>query len=302
LNVDLKGTAAQPPQAQITANPASVNFGNLNIGSAASQTLILANTGSASASITQVSESGSGFSVSGLASPYTLAAGATVSVTVTFAPATASVYSGTVTVLSDAANSSLAVALSGNGTQLQQAQLSANPSSLSFTGVSAGSSAVQTVTLTNSGNAAANISQISESGSGFSVSGITVPLALDPGVAVSFQVTFSPALAGGYGGTATIISNAANSQLAISLSGTATHSVTLSWTDGDSGIAGYNVYRANQSGGPYSKISSSLVLQKTWTDSNVQSAHTYYYVVTATGTSGVESAYSSEVTAIIPNP
>jgi len=249
-----------------------------------------------------LSETGSAFSVSGLVTPYTLAAGATVSLTVAFAPTTVNTYSGTVNVMSNASNSPLTVALSGNGTQVQQAQLSANPAELNFVGMSAGSSSAQTVTLTNNGNAVANISQISVSGTGFSLTGVTAPLVLAPAGATSFQITFSPNLAGSYSGNVTITSDAANSQLAVPLSGTVTHSVTLNWTDGDSGIVGYNVYRGEQSGGPYSKISSSLVLQKTWTDGNVQSAHTYYYVVTATGNSGVESTNSSEVTAIIPNP
>lgn len=302
LNVALKGTATRPPQAQITASPSSLNFGSLNIGSSSSQTITLVNSGNATATLTQVSEAGSGFSVSGLATPYTLAAGATVSVTATFAPATASTYSGSISILSDAANSPLTVSLSGNGTQVQQAQLSSNPASVTFGGLSAGSNAIQTVTLTNTGNAAANISQISVSGAGFSVSGITVPLVLSAGGAVSFQVKFSPALAGAYSETVAITSDAPNSPLGVSLSGTATHSVALNWTDGDSGIAGYNVYRADQSGGPYSKISSALLLQNGWADGSVQSGHTYYYVVTASGTSGVESAYSSEVTVLIPNP
>ncbi len=302
LNVGLTGTATHPPQAQITANPSSLAFGNVNAGSTTSKTIALTNSGNASATITQVSETGSGFSVTAIATPYTLAAGASVSLTVTFAPTTVNAYSGSINILSDAANSPLTIALSGNGTQVPQAQLSSNPPGVNFGSLSAGTNAIQTITLTNSGNTAANISQISVSGTGFSVSGIAAPLVLAAGGAVSFQITFAPALAGAYSGTVTITSDAANSPLAVSLSGTANHSVALNWTDADSGIAGYSVYRATQSGGPYSKISSSLVLQATWSDGSVQSGHTYYYVVTAIGTSGVESAYSSEVAAVIPNP
>jgi len=37
-----------------------------------------------------------------------------------------------------------------------------------------------------------------------------------------------------------------------------------------------------------------------YTDTNVQSGQTYYYVVTAINSSNQESGYSSEVTAIVP--
>jgi fibronectin type 3 domain-containing protein len=54
------------------------------------------------------------------------------------------------------------------------------------------------------------------------------------------------------------------------------------------------------SGGPYSKINSSLVTTLSYTDSTVQSGTTYYYVTTAVDSSGDESVYSNEVSAPIP--
>lgn len=292
-----------PAHAQLSTSLASVDFGSITSGSSSTQSITVTNVGTASASITQLNESGTGFSASGLNVPYNLAPNASTTFQVTFAPISPGTYSGTATLISDATNSPLSVALNGTATQPSQAQITANPSGLNFGIMSAGNSATQRVTLTNSGTTAANVSQITVNGMGFAVSGITAPpFTLAAGAAVGFQVTFSTAQAGSYAGNITITSDAANSPLVVSLSGTATHSVSLSWIDGDSGIAGYSVYRANQSGGPYSKISTSLVTQSTWTDGNVQSGNTYYYVVTATGASGLESAYSSQVAAAIPNP
>jgi hypothetical protein len=78
-------------------------------------------------------------------------------------------------------------------------------------------------------------------------------------------------------------------------------SVILNWSAStSSGVVGYNVYRATISGGPYTKINPSLVANTTFTDTTVQAAQTYYYVVTAIGSSNVESANSNEVTAVIP--
>jgi fibronectin type 3 domain-containing protein len=78
------------------------------------------------------------------------------------------------------------------------------------------------------------------------------------------------------------------------------HTVALSWTASTSTVAGYNVYRGTVSGGPYSKINSSLVATLSYTDSTVQSGTTYYYVTTAVDSSGDESTYSNEVSAPIP--
>ena len=65
-------------------------------------------------------------------------------------------------------------------------------------------------------------------------------------------------------------------------------------------VAGYNVYRSQTSGGPYSKLDSSIVAADAYTDSSVQSGQTYYYVVTSVTSSGVESADSTQVSATVP--
>ena len=50
------------------------------------------------------------------------------------------------------------------------------------------------------------------------------------------------------------------------------HFVSLTWTGSTSlNIAGYNVYRGSVSGGPYTRITSSLVAVTSFTDSTVLS-------------------------------
>jgi fibronectin type 3 domain-containing protein len=72
--------------------------------------------------------------------------------------------------------------------------------------------------------------------------------------------------------------------------------VTLGWTAStSSGVAVYNVYRADSPGGPYTLKNSSLGL--TFTDATVVHGHIYYYVVTTVGALGVESVNSNEVSA-----
>lgn len=80
------------------------------------------------------------------------------------------------------------------------------------------------------------------------------------------------------------------------------HSVSLSWIASASpNIGGYKVYRGSVSGGPYIQVNASLTGATNYTDNNVSSGQTYYYVITAVSSSGLESGYSNESVARIPN-
>jgi hypothetical protein len=81
------------------------------------------------------------------------------------------------------------------------------------------------------------------------------------------------------------------------------HSVTLNWVASVSAnISGYNVYRSTTSGGPYTKLNSSVVVGITYTDSNVVAGQTYYYVATAVDINNNESAFSAQAQAVVPTP
>src|SRR5215216_1973135 len=72
--------------------------------------------------------------------------------------------------------------------------------------------------------------------------------------------------------------------------------VSLAWNnvpDAD----GYNMYRSPLSGGGWVKVNETLLSAPDYSDSGLQNARTYYYVVTAVDGSGNESAYSNEVSA-----
>jgi len=302
LTIALSGTGVQP---QLAAIPSSASFGSVVTGTSNSQTIKLSNGGTASVTISQATVSGSGFSLTGITVPLTIAAGSSATFNVGFTPSAAGSVTGAVSLVSNAPNSPLAIALSGTGVTATFL-LTANPTSLSFGSVNLGSSAAQTVTLTDTGNSSVSISQISVSGAGFGTGGLTPPLTLPPGQTATFSVAFAPTLAGSVTGSVSVASNATNSPTTIALSGTGVqliaHSAALTWLPSTSLVAGYNVYRGTVSGGPYSKLSSSLIALTTFTDSAVQSGQTYFYVVTAVDASNVESAYSNEISAIIPFP
>jgi fibronectin type 3 domain-containing protein len=65
-------------------------------------------------------------------------------------------------------------------------------------------------------------------------------------------------------------------------------------------VTGYNAYASTVSRGPFVKMTSTPLTSPSYTDNSVQSDHTYFYVVTALNASDQESAFSSEVAAIVP--
>ncbi len=121
ISVALSGTGTTPPPqlGTLTVNPLSLAFGSVLIGSSTSQTITLSNTSSTAVTVSNLSTTGSGFSQSGMATPFTLNPGQTATLTATFAPQTAGTASGSVQITSNASNASLAVALSGSGSTLQ---------------------------------------------------------------------------------------------------------------------------------------------------------------------------------------
>ena len=76
--------------------------------------------------------------------------------------------------------------------------------------------------------------------------------------------------------------------------------MNLGWSPSVSnGVAGYNVYRALQSGGPFTKVNASLDATTNFTDSNVSVGNTYFYVVTAVGNGNVESVFSGQLSIVV---
>ena len=187
----------------------------------------------------------------------------------------------------------------------QSAMLTETPTSTSFGNVLVGSTSTLPVLIKNTGTASATLSAMTLTGTGFSVTGLSLPYTLPAGQSMSYSVTFAPKSAGSVTGSITITSNAADSPNVETLSGTGTnaHSVSLSWTASTStNISGYNVYRSNTSGGPYTKVNGSLITSTSYTDTTVQAGQTYYYVATAVNTSNVESSYSNQAQATVPSP
>jgi hypothetical protein len=210
---------------QLVATPASVSLGNVLVGATQTQPVTITNSGGTTVTVSQASVTGSGFNVSGLTLPLTLAAGQSQSFSVSFAPQTAGTANGIVTIASDATNPSLNIALAAIGAT--PGSLVPNPSSLAFANVQTGTIQTLSVTLTNSGGTTVNISQAAASGNGYSVSGLSLPLSLAAGQSKNFSVQFAPQASGSVIGSVAITSDASNPNLSIPLSGSAVTPGTL---------------------------------------------------------------------------
>jgi hypothetical protein len=215
LTLPVSGTGVNPNQ--LTANPSSLLFGNIQLGSSQSLTEILTNSGGASVTISAVVPTSS-FTLSGLSLPIVLSGGQSVSFTVTFSPSSAGTIVGGMTVTSDASNPTLIISMSGTG--ITQGQLTASPASLDFGSVAVGGSATIGQTLTNSGGSSLTISQISPSGTGFTFSGITLPVTVPAAQSVMLNVSFAPSSGGAVAGSLGITSTGSNPSLSVPLKGT----------------------------------------------------------------------------------
>jgi hypothetical protein len=218
LSVPLAGTGVTP--GQLAASPTSLSFGNVTTGGSSSLSEKLTNAGGSPLTISQITPSGAGFSLTGITLPVTLAAAQSVTFNASFAPQTAGSVTGSLAIGSNGSNPSLSVALSGTGASA--GQITASPASLSFGNVTTGSNSTLAEKLTNSGGSAVTISQISASGTGFSFSGITLPVTLSANQSVTFNASFAPQTAGSASGSLVVSSNGSNPSISVAATGTGT--------------------------------------------------------------------------------
>jgi hypothetical protein len=118
--------------------------------------------------------------------------------------------------------------------------------SLTFGGVSPGSSKTMTVVATNSGTAALNITGASFSTNYFSLLSPALPVTIAPGQNATLSVKFTPNAAGSFSAVATINSNASDAVSNIALSGSGTEPATGTLDVNPTSIPFGNVTVANK--------------------------------------------------------
>src|SRR5205807_904035 len=98
--------------------------------------------------------------------------------------------------------------------------LSPSNSTLNFGNVQLGSGKSMSLALTNAGTrAAVQISQVTASGPGFTITGVTLPVNLEVGQSVTLSVDFKPTSAGSTSGNVSIVNTATKSNISVGLSG-----------------------------------------------------------------------------------
>jgi hypothetical protein len=193
------------------------------------------------------------------------------------------------------------------------AAVSVSPTSLAFGNQSLGTpSTAQTVTLSNTGNAALSITSLSlacTNASDFAQSN-TCGSSLAGGGNCAIVVWFTPSVAGPEAASLSISDNASGNLQTVSFSGTGIHDVILAWTASTTpGVVGYYVYRGTTLGGESTTTLNSFPAAAgctstttcTYTDATVVAGTAYYYTVTAVASNDVtQSGDSNQVSATVP--
>ncbi len=219
--VGLNGTGSLPvPAASLT--PASLVFSSQVVGTASAvQIITLSNSGNDALTVSNLQVTGDFAQTNDC--PATLAVGSNCTISVTFTPTASGSRPGTLTITDNAPNSPQAIGLSGTGLSSVPAA-SLAPASLVFSSQVVGTaSAVQTVTLSNSGNGALTVSNLQVAGDFTQTNNCPATLAV--GANCTISVTFTPTASGSRPGTLTITDSAPNSPQTIGLSGTGLSSV-----------------------------------------------------------------------------
>jgi hypothetical protein len=227
------GSVAGSGSLQVLPNP--VTFGTVSVGQSVTSKVSLLNQTSAPIAIAQLNIAGQGFSLIGQSSvPINIAVGDTYSFNVGFTPEQASNYSGQITAMNAGGGLIAQVPVSGVGTggSVSTPTLTISPANLAFGNVTVNTPSTLPLTLTSSGTAPVTINSAALSGTGFTMSGATFPVTLNPTQSVTLSVQFDPATAGAVTGQLTVQSNSStNGTSMIGLTGTGagtTVPVTLS--------------------------------------------------------------------------
>ncbi len=185
LSASLSGTGGV---AMAAISPGALSFGNQLVGTTgAAQSLTLTNTGNISITISGITISGDFAQTNACGS--TLSPGAACIISVTFTPTTRFSRAGVLSIQSNATPPAPNVSLSGTGIAPVPAF---TPASAGFGNQRVGTSASQTLTLTNNGDAALSENGFSIAGSSGFTQTTNCPSSLSPGASCSVIVTFMP--------------------------------------------------------------------------------------------------------------
>jgi len=283
INISAAPTSGTVTGIAVTANPSSITTSQTATCLAA-----VSGTGAFSKNVTW-SATGGTITSSGVFTPTSVGTG---TCTATSAQSGYSNVSGQAT-----------INVAGSGSAI----LNVNATTIAFGTVGLNTPATQSVTLTSTGTTAVTISGASVTGTGFSISGTTLPITLSPNQTVQLYVVFNPTVAGSATGQLKISSNSSSgATTVVSLTGSGQsipYQVDLTWDPPASSpgpVTGYNVLRAPTGTTNYQQLNISTVTATNYVDGSVQNGTTYDYVVQSVDAVGASSVPSNIYTAAIP--
>ena len=187
-----------------------LDFGSVTMDTTATITLTITNIGNSTLTVRRITYP-VGFTGANSA---TIAAGSSQGLTVSFTPTALSSYSGTVIISSDATSGTSTISVAGAGTA-PETRIIGLSGNLAFGTVTTGVTATATLTITNAGNSAMTVSNVTNP-AGFTgdFSG-----SIAAGNATNVTVTFAPTAHGSYGGTVVVGSDATSGTSTIPASG-----------------------------------------------------------------------------------
>jgi hypothetical protein len=239
--ISLSGSGIKPLlSTDLTTDPLTgitpLNFGSTSVGNTIQKTFNIKNSGNKLMTVNSLTVSGSSaFSVkSTIKTPLLFAAGESLDVPLLFSPTTYGAYTGTLTLVSDGGNQT--VALQGQGTA---GVLNVSPSQIDFGTTALNNTVTKAVTITNSGNAPLNISGItSPTNSVFTTSYIgSLPVQILPNTSFTVTVKFKSGNVGLSQSNFTVNTDASNGNQTINLQAV-TSSLAISNVTLPAGILG----------------------------------------------------------------
>ena len=218
--VTLTGTGTGAAAATATLTPTTANFGSVQVGASASTPLTLTNTGTTTITITGVAIPSPLFTLSAQTCGTTLAAGASCTYTITYAPTATGAASSTFSVTDTAGTQSSTL----SGTGLAAGTLTITPTTQAFPSIAvATTSAIQASTISNSTTQPIYLSSGSLTDSANFAQSDNCSGLIAAGGTCTVVFTFTPKTIGALTSSYSIHNlNAPASALSVTLSGTGT--------------------------------------------------------------------------------
>ncbi len=199
---------------ELSASASVISFENVLLGTSKTDSIVVTNIGTTDYTISNIASSNPQFTVS--PDSGTVAVADSMTFYFTYTPVTADNQTGTFTFTHSGFSSPFVVSVNGTGVT---PVFSVSANSLAFGDVLVGANKVDSVTVTNTGTATLNISNIVSDNAEFSIAPLPL-ISLMPNASQKFYVTFSPTSMGAKTASISFTDDASGSPHVVSVSGT----------------------------------------------------------------------------------